>query len=149
MTEYAIALGVVFAVNLLPAFGPPTWSVLVFFYLTFGLEPAILVPAGALVFGYLGPHGRICLASNEGMIPLLRELDPAARVGAHGPGSSRLMSSCRPAQTGAASPRPSRRGPKQGSSPASTRRTPGQANHDTPRVGSTYQPWSQSSRRPG
>ena len=26
----AIALGCVFAVNLLPAFGPPTWAVLVF-----------------------------------------------------------------------------------------------------------------------
>jgi hypothetical protein len=48
MTEYAIALGIVFAVNLLPAFGPPTWSILVFFYLTFGLEPLVLVPAGAV-----------------------------------------------------------------------------------------------------
>jgi membrane protein YqaA with SNARE-associated domain len=59
MTEYAIALGIVFAVNLLPAFGPPTWSILVFFYLTFGLEPLVLVPAGAVA----AATGRFVLAS--------------------------------------------------------------------------------------
>jgi len=59
MTEYAIALGVIFAVNLLPAFGPPTWAVLVFFYLTFGLEPLILVPIGALA----AASGRFVLAT--------------------------------------------------------------------------------------
>jgi membrane protein YqaA with SNARE-associated domain len=59
MDEYAIALGVVFAVNLLPAFGPPTWSILVFFYLTFALEPLILVPAGAVA----AATGRFVLAS--------------------------------------------------------------------------------------
>ena len=59
MTEYAIALGVIFAVNLLPAFGPPTWAVLVFFYLTFGLAPLILVPVGALA----AASGRYVLAN--------------------------------------------------------------------------------------
>lgn len=59
MTEYAIALGVIFAVNLLPALGPPTWAVLVFFYLTFGLEPLILVPIGALA----AASGRFVLAT--------------------------------------------------------------------------------------
>jgi membrane protein YqaA with SNARE-associated domain len=48
MSEYLIAVGVIFAVNLLPAFGPPTWSVLVFVTLQFDLAPAIVVPAGAV-----------------------------------------------------------------------------------------------------
>jgi hypothetical protein len=40
LDQLAIALAVVFAVNLLPAFGPPTWAVLVFFSLDFAL-PAV------------------------------------------------------------------------------------------------------------
>jgi hypothetical protein len=58
LADYLIAAGAIFAVNLLPAFGPPTWSVLVFCQLTFGLEPLILVPAGALA----AAAGRIALA---------------------------------------------------------------------------------------
>ncbi|MGN6201620.1 MAG: hypothetical protein ACTHNY_04370 [Solirubrobacterales bacterium] len=46
--QLAIALAVVFAVNLLPAFGPPTWAVLVFFSLDFDLPAAPLVLGGAL-----------------------------------------------------------------------------------------------------
>lgn len=48
MADYLLAAGAIFAVNLMPAFGPPTWSVLIFCQLTFGLEPLILVPAGAV-----------------------------------------------------------------------------------------------------
>jgi membrane protein YqaA with SNARE-associated domain len=48
MAEYALAGLVVFALNLLPAFGPPTWSVLVFLMFTFDLEPVVLVPIGAV-----------------------------------------------------------------------------------------------------
>ena len=48
MAEYALAALVVFALNLLPAFGPPTWAVLVFLMFTFGLEPLFLVPVGAV-----------------------------------------------------------------------------------------------------
>jgi hypothetical protein len=59
MTEYLIAAGVIFAVNLLPAFGPPTWSVLVLFVLNFDLTPAIIVPLGALA----AASGRLALAS--------------------------------------------------------------------------------------
>lgn len=59
VTDYALALGVVFAVNLLPAFGPPTWSVLVFFYLTFSLDPVVLVLGGALA----AASGRFLLAT--------------------------------------------------------------------------------------
>lgn len=43
-----MAFGLVFAVNLLPAFGPPTWAVLVALRLSLGIEPALLVAAGAL-----------------------------------------------------------------------------------------------------
>lgn len=46
--ELALALGVIFAVNLLPAFGPPTWAVLVFFSLDFDLPAVPLVLGGAL-----------------------------------------------------------------------------------------------------
>jgi hypothetical protein len=36
LAEYAIACGGIFAVNLLPAFGPPTWAVLVYFRIRSG-----------------------------------------------------------------------------------------------------------------
>lgn len=57
--ELLIALGVVFAVNLLPAFGPPTWAVLVFFSLQFELPAVPLVLGGALA----AASGRYVLAS--------------------------------------------------------------------------------------
>jgi hypothetical protein len=38
---------VVFGVNLLPAFGPPTWSLVVFAHLRWGLNPVALVLIGA------------------------------------------------------------------------------------------------------
>lgn len=57
--QLAIALGVVFAVNLLPAFGPPTWAVLVFFSLDFDLSPVPLVVGGALA----AASGRFVLAT--------------------------------------------------------------------------------------
>jgi membrane protein YqaA with SNARE-associated domain len=57
--QYAIALGVVFAVNLLPAFGPPTWALLVFFRLDFHLPAVPLIVGGALA----AASGRFLLAS--------------------------------------------------------------------------------------
>jgi membrane protein YqaA with SNARE-associated domain len=57
--QLAIALAVVFAVNLLPAFGPPTWAVLVFFSLAFDLPAVPLVLGGALA----AAGGRYVLAS--------------------------------------------------------------------------------------
>ncbi|HET7508194.1 MAG TPA: hypothetical protein VFJ53_07525 [Solirubrobacterales bacterium] len=57
--ELAIALAVVFAVNLLPAFGPPTWAVLVFFSLDFDLPAVPLVLGGALA----AASGRFVLAN--------------------------------------------------------------------------------------
>jgi hypothetical protein len=59
VTEYLIAAGAIFAINLLPAFGPPTWSVLVFLTLTFDLAPAVIVPFGAAA----AACGRLVLAT--------------------------------------------------------------------------------------
>jgi len=46
--DYALAFGLIFAVNLLPAFGPPTWALLVVFRLSYGLDALPLVLGGAL-----------------------------------------------------------------------------------------------------
>jgi hypothetical protein len=51
-------------VNLLPAFGPPTWVVLVLFKLNWHLSPVALVIAGALAAGV----GRYCLALATGRV---------------------------------------------------------------------------------
>ena len=44
---YLAVAAVVLGVNLLPAFGPPTWSILVLFRLRSGLNPVALVVVGA------------------------------------------------------------------------------------------------------
>lgn len=59
LAQLAVAIGVVFAVNLLPAFGPPTWAVLVFFSLDFDLPAIPLVLGGALA----AAAGRFVLAN--------------------------------------------------------------------------------------
>lgn len=41
--EYLWAFAIIFAENLMPAFGPPTWLVLVYLTLGFGLEPIPLI----------------------------------------------------------------------------------------------------------
>lgn len=69
--QLALALAVVFAVNLLPAFGPPTWAVLVFFSLDFDLPAVPLVLGGALA----AASGRFLLAS--GARRLRPRLSPA------------------------------------------------------------------------
>ena len=58
MTHYLIALGVILLANVMPAFAPPTWSLLVYFSLAFHLHPIILV-AGAVL---MATCGRILLA---------------------------------------------------------------------------------------
>lgn len=45
---YVVAVAVVFGVNLLPAFGPPTWAVLVFFRLSSHLDVVPLIVLGAV-----------------------------------------------------------------------------------------------------
>jgi uncharacterized membrane protein YdjX (TVP38/TMEM64 family) len=56
--DYLAAFGVVLGVNLLPAFGPPTWAVLVLFRLQSGLNGVVLVLLGALAAAL----GRLALA---------------------------------------------------------------------------------------
>jgi len=54
-----VALGTIFGVNLLPAFGPPTWAVLVFFRLHSELPTIPLVLLGAMA----AASGRLVLAA--------------------------------------------------------------------------------------
>ena len=58
MSEYLVAFACIFGVNLLPAFGPPTWAVLVFFKLNSDLAAVPLVLGGAVV----AASGRLALA---------------------------------------------------------------------------------------
>lgn len=55
---YLAVLGTVFGLNLLPALGPPTWTLLVLFRLNWHLRPVPLVVLGALSAG----AGRLVLA---------------------------------------------------------------------------------------
>lgn len=55
---YAAAAAIVLGVNLLPAFGPATWMLLVLFTLNWDLNPVALVVLGALAAG----SGRYVLA---------------------------------------------------------------------------------------
>jgi membrane protein YqaA with SNARE-associated domain len=59
VTAWLVALGCIFGVNLLPAFGPPTWALLVFFRLNSGLPAVPLVLLGALA----AASGRLALAA--------------------------------------------------------------------------------------
>ena len=59
MSDWLLALGCIFAVNLLPAFGPPTWALLVFFHLNTDLPAVPLVLLGALA----AASGRFVLAT--------------------------------------------------------------------------------------
>jgi membrane protein YqaA with SNARE-associated domain len=73
IAQLALVLAVVFAVNLLPAFGPPTWAVLVFFSLDFDLPAVPLVIGGALA----AAAGRLLLATGTRR---LRPRFSAARI---------------------------------------------------------------------
>jgi membrane protein YqaA with SNARE-associated domain len=60
MLDYLLLFAIVLGINLMPAFGPPTWSVLVLYALNGELEvaPLILVAAFAAALGRLGlAHG--------------------------------------------------------------------------------------------
>lgn len=56
--QYIYVLLIVFGVNLLPAFGPPTWTLLVFARLNWHLNPVALVVIGAMA----AASGRYLLA---------------------------------------------------------------------------------------
>lgn len=47
MTEYLLLFTIVLGVNLLPAFGPPTWSVIVIYGLSTKMPLVVLVPISA------------------------------------------------------------------------------------------------------
>lgn len=73
MEAYLLTFGCVLAVNLLPAFGPPTWAVLVFFKLRYDLPVVPMVLGGALC----AACGRLLLAhASRG---LRRHLSPERR----------------------------------------------------------------------
>jgi len=59
VTDWLVVAGCIFGVNLLPAFGPPTWAVLVFFRLNSGLPAVPLVLVGAIA----AASGRFVLAT--------------------------------------------------------------------------------------
>lgn len=48
MSEYLMLFVLVFLVNILPAFGPPTWAVLVFVSFQTDLKPEMMVMVGAV-----------------------------------------------------------------------------------------------------
>jgi len=56
--SYLALLAIIFAVNLLPAFGPPTWAILVFSRLHWHLNPVAIVILGAVA----SSSGRFLLA---------------------------------------------------------------------------------------
>lgn len=58
MLDYLALAGIVFGANLLPAFGPPTWSILVFFRLQSDVTAIPLVMIGAVA----AASGRLVLA---------------------------------------------------------------------------------------
>lgn len=58
MLELLTLFAIVFGVNLLPAFGPPTWAVLVLYVLNSDVHPALLIPVAALA----AASGRLLLA---------------------------------------------------------------------------------------
>jgi membrane protein YqaA with SNARE-associated domain len=63
-TMLLLALLVVFAINLAPAFMPPTWSILAFFAITFGL-PVLPLAIGGAVAASAGRYA-LALASRRG-----------------------------------------------------------------------------------
>jgi uncharacterized membrane protein YdjX (TVP38/TMEM64 family) len=58
VTDYLILFGIVLGVNLMPAFGPPTWSILVLY----GLNTDLPLPATVLIGAIAAATGRYLLA---------------------------------------------------------------------------------------
>lgn len=58
MTDYLIFFAIVLGVNLLPAFGPPTWSIIVLY----GLNTRLPAPGLVLIGALAAATGRYCLA---------------------------------------------------------------------------------------
>lgn len=58
MTELLTLFAIVFGINLLPAFGPPTWAILVLYVLNTDIHPGLLIPVAATA----AASGRLLLA---------------------------------------------------------------------------------------
>lgn len=58
MLELLTLFAIVFGVNLLPAFGPPTWAILVLYVLNTDIHPGLLIPVAATA----AASGRLLLA---------------------------------------------------------------------------------------
>ena len=58
LIDYCLLFGIVFGVNLLPAFGPPTWSVIVIY----GLNTNLSIPSIVLIGAIAAAAGRYLLA---------------------------------------------------------------------------------------
>jgi uncharacterized membrane protein YdjX (TVP38/TMEM64 family) len=58
VTDYLVLFAIVFGVNLLPAFGPPSWSIIVLY----GLNSQLPLPAIVIVGALAAALGRYCLA---------------------------------------------------------------------------------------
>ena len=58
MTELVTLFAIVLGVNLIPAFGPPTWAVLVLYVLSTDVHPALQIPVAATA----AAGGRLLLA---------------------------------------------------------------------------------------
>ena len=56
MAHLFVAVGVVFGINLLPAFGPPTWAVLVYFRYRYGDIPVVTLIIGGAVAAAAGRY---------------------------------------------------------------------------------------------
>ena len=68
---YLLLIVLVVGINLLPAFGPPTWAVLVYFKINHDMEPVSLVVIGAVCAG----AGRwVLAAASERLVPHLSEV---------------------------------------------------------------------------
>lgn len=59
LSDYLLLAGVVFGINLMPVFAPPTWMVLVFFNVSYDMPIYVLVPLGAVC----AASGRLVLGS--------------------------------------------------------------------------------------
>ncbi|MEV6067594.1 hypothetical protein AB0L82_13650 [Nocardia sp. NPDC052001] len=64
LLPYLVVFATVFALNLMPAFGPPTWVLLILFKINWQLDPIALVLIGALTAG----TGRYLLAAVTGRL---------------------------------------------------------------------------------
>ena len=63
MQEILIVAAIIFGINVLPAFAPPTWAALVLFSLNTNLHPIVIVAVGAVCAG----TGRYLLARATGL----------------------------------------------------------------------------------